>query len=163
MPHASTHPQTSRLPARMPWAPAEARGDHSPSHEDAGAQEPGEHAWDRGGHGDDPVHAVWTRELYRVWGLQPRHPEQFLGEGHVRPYATPPSPSSCIQHGGPAPPAVSLCSPEPPRPSLWAQLPPCTTPYPPASRAQGLRSVKTSSIYFTGVCRGIGPFFLKKQ
>ena len=130
-------PQTSRLPARMPRAPAEARGHHSPSHEDAGAQEPGEHAWDRCGHGDDPVHAVWTCELYRVWGLQPWHPEQFLGEGHVRPYATPPSPPSYIQHGGP-PQLQFLCAPlsppgRPNGPSFPLALP--TTHQPPGLRA----------------------------
>ena len=68
----------------MPRAVTEARGDHSPGHEEAGAEEPGEHAWDRCGHGDDPVHAVWTRELYRIWGQQPRYPEQFLGEEEGR-------------------------------------------------------------------------------
>lgn len=95
----------------MPRAPMEARGDHSPGHEDAGAHEPGEHAWDRRGHGDDPIHAVWTRELYRIWGQQPRHPEQFLGKGEGRdpsdPTPHPRSPPPVSTTGGPPPPAIS--------------------------------------------------------
>ena len=79
-------------------APAEARGGHSPGHEDARARKPGEDARDQGGHRDGVVPAARTHSLYETWRQQPRHAGERFSEdkGGGRPDPTPPVlPISC--------------------------------------------------------------------